>query len=123
MKKVTRIREKWNNDNPLLQCEWEIATLFDGCALFCVLIPQVLMMRLYDDACGLVQYEHVNELFDSTICWRSSCNTSVMKYHSTCSELMGKRRNVEPTNIAAPQAAQQGILITRFAAPFAAQES
>lgn len=51
-------------DNPLLRYEWEIATLSDHCDLYCVLTRSLLMIRLYDDDLGSLNYEHVNELFD-----------------------------------------------------------
>ena len=70
------VRDEQFKSNPLLQNEWEIATLWDGCELYCVLTPSTLMIRLYNDDLGSIHYEHVNELFDaSRMCERLEVET------------------------------------------------
>lgn len=51
-------------ENQLQEVDWEIVSLSDGCALFCIVTRTQLMMRLYSDSIGCLEMSDYTELFD-----------------------------------------------------------
>ncbi len=52
-------------DENLLHTEnWETASLSDSCDLFCIVTRTQLMMRLYDESIGCLEFSDYTELFD-----------------------------------------------------------